>query len=512
MKKLTGVLLAIVLIAGASLLIYPTISDQWNRLHQTHAVMSYTDRVDQMEEAADEQVLEAAYAYNHQLAENGPDGGTEGGQLAAYSGQLNLDASGIMGYVNIPKIHVTLPICHGTEESVLQTAVGHLETTSLPVGCKSFDDRQEKVTDETDGSHCVISGHRGLPSAKLFTDLDRLTEGDRFSLTVLHETLTYEVDQIRVVEPTDRSNLQIVPGEDYCTLLTCTPYGINTHRLLVRGHRVENDSDGVHMISDAFRFWPDLITPVAAAIGLLILLIALVVVARRRKRNTDKNKKWLSAMLTVVLGLALFLAAGDRLAQAAEAASAYPLTVNMAAEDYLKEDPELEDVTLNIYRLTESDPQKTGGNASEPEFGEAAVSYVTDHEMAVYAQTTFGSRTRLGEKGLYVVIPVLGDDVKRDAAGNVVVTTDAWVYTFSPMVISVPANAVINVKTVRQPTADADPVWQKPEYRQTTNVDSTVTKARDVKTGDIAQWYLLLITAAAAVLAILIRQKKTDIR
>ena len=291
MKKLTGVLLAIVLIAGASLLSYPTISDHWNRFHQTHAVMSYTDRVDHLEEAAYEQVLEAAYAYNHELAEKGPDWQPDGKQMAAYSGQLNIDASGVMGYLNIPKIHVTLPICHGTEETVLQTAVGHLEATSLPVGCKSYDGRQERVTDETEGSHCVISGHRGLPSAKLFTDLDRLTEGDCFSITVLHETLTYEVDQIRVVEPTDLSNLQIVPGEDYCTLLTCTPYGINTHRLLVRGHRVENHSDEVHMMSDAFRFWPDLITPVAAAISLLILLIALVVVARRRKRKKDDHFK-----------------------------------------------------------------------------------------------------------------------------------------------------------------------------------------------------------------------------
>lgn len=287
MKKSFVVLVAIALIAGASLLSYPTISDQWNRFHQTHAVMSYADQVDHLEEAAYEQVLEEAYAYNHQLAENGADWQMDEEAAMAYSGQLNIESSGIMGYVNIPKIHVMLPICHGTEESVLQTAVGHLEATSLPVGCKSYDARQEKVLDETDGSHCVISGHRGLPSAKLFTDLDRLTEGDRFSITVLHETLTYEVDQIRVVEPGDFSDLQIVPGEDYCTLLTCTPYGINTQRLLVRGHRVEDHSNDVHMMSDAFRFWPDLITPIPAAISLLILPIAFVIVARRRKRNTD---------------------------------------------------------------------------------------------------------------------------------------------------------------------------------------------------------------------------------
>ena len=228
--------------------------------------------------------------------------------------------------------------------------------------------------------------------------------------------------------------------------------------------------------------------------------------------GNHKAKKCLSAMLTVVLGVILFLVTGGGLTQAAEADDAYPLTVNMAMGDFIKEDPKLEEVTLNIYKLAESDWKQTGSNVSEPEFDEAAVSYVTDHELAVCAQTTFGSPKRLEEKGLYVVIPVLGDDTRQDDAGNVVVTTDEWIYTFSPMVISVPAVTVIYVKAERQPAGDTDSIPKMPKRMKTTIVDSTVTDIGDVKTGDIFYGYLLLISAAAAVLAVLIRHKKTDIR
>ena len=289
-RRMTGVILSAAVIAGAMLLAYPAVSDQWNRLHQTHAVMNYTDTVDRLEEETYRHVLEVAYDYNRKLARKGTDWNMGDEELAAYRSQLDIDASGVMGYINIPKIHVRLPICHGTDEPVLEKAVGHLEGTSLPVGCQSFSQEEGMVTDQTEGSHCALSGHRGLPSAKLFTDLDRLAEGDRFSITVLDETLTYEVDQIHVVEPADLSDLEIVPGEDYCTLITCTPYGVNTHRLLVRGHRIAQSMDDPAMKSQACRFWPDLIIAMAAVFGLSFLLIVLMVVTRKKKAAQTREQ------------------------------------------------------------------------------------------------------------------------------------------------------------------------------------------------------------------------------
>ena len=175
-----------------------------------------------------------------------------------------------MGYIEIPEISVSLPIYHGTSDSILQVAVGHLEWSSLPVG--------------GEGSHCVLSGHRGLPSAKLFTDLDKIREGDIFLLRVLDEVLTYEVDKITIVEPSQVSDLQIVEGEDLCTLVTCTPYGVNTHRLLVRGHRIENIEEArtIRVTADALQIEPLLVAPFAALPLLLVLLIILLLPKRNR--------------------------------------------------------------------------------------------------------------------------------------------------------------------------------------------------------------------------------------
>ena len=174
-----------------------------------------------------------------------------------------------MGYVEIPSISCTLPIYHGTDEAVLQIAIGHMEGSSLPVGGES--------------THCVISGHRGLPSAKLFTKLDELVEGDVFMLQVLGETLTYEVDQIRIVEPREIDALEIVEGEDYCTLVTCTPYGVNSHRLLVRGHRVENrEGKDVRIAADARQIEPEIVAPLVAVPILFVLLIWLLVKYRKK--------------------------------------------------------------------------------------------------------------------------------------------------------------------------------------------------------------------------------------
>lgn len=181
-----------------------------------------------------------------------------------------------MGYIEIPSIDCSLPIYHGTEESVLQTAIGHLEWTSLPVGGES--------------THCVLSGHRGLPSAKLFTNLDKLVEGDVFMLRILDEVLTYEVDQILIVEPQETAELQIVEGQDYCTLVTCTPYGINTHRLLVRGHRIDNmeEAKTVHVTADAVQIEPMIVAPIVAIPILLVLFIALII-PRHKKREEEES-------------------------------------------------------------------------------------------------------------------------------------------------------------------------------------------------------------------------------
>ena len=290
-RHFIGVILALILIAGASLLAYPSVANYWNQFHQTRAVMNYVNTVSDLNDEEYERVLQAAYDYNRKLAETGFNWQMSDEELADYESQLNVESSGIMGYINIPKINVMLPIYHGLDEAVLQVAIGHIEATSLPVGCESYSHEKREVTDQSDGSHSVISGHRGLPSAKLFTDLDQLVEGDQFSLTVLNETMTYEVDQIRIVEPTDLSQLQLEQGQDYCTLVTCTPYGINTHRLLVRGHRVENTFDDAKIKPEAIRYQPELIAPIVAVPILLVLLIMLLIVTRKKKPERTKNKR-----------------------------------------------------------------------------------------------------------------------------------------------------------------------------------------------------------------------------
>ncbi|MGM9584579.1 MAG: class C sortase [Faecousia sp.] len=270
-KHGTTITLLLILFIGLSLMLYPTFSNWWNSMHQTRAIATYSQQVAQLDNDSYEQFWEEAHAYNRSLLDRENVFLLDDAQKAEYDRLLNVSGMGIMGYIEIPKIQVTLPIYHGTEESVLQIAVGHLDWTSLPVGGES--------------SHCVLSGHRGLPSAKLFTDLDRLVVGDRFLLRVLDEVLTYEVDQILIVEPYDTDALKIEPGKDLCTLVTCTPYGINTHRLLVRGHRVENEKEAktVRVTADAIQIEPYLVAPIVAAPVLLVLLVALLIPKRRKK-------------------------------------------------------------------------------------------------------------------------------------------------------------------------------------------------------------------------------------
>lgn len=254
-------ILLLMMVIGIALLIYPSLSDYWNSFHQSRAIRTYAERVAKVDSGEYERMIKDARRYNLFLAANGIQWEMGEEQLEEYHSLLNFDGTGVMGYIDVPKIRVKLPIYHGTEEKVLQTSIGHLTETSLPVGGS--------------GSHCALSGHRGLPSARLFSDLDKLVEGDTFALSILNESYTYEVDQIRVVEPKDLSLLQIEPGQDLCTLVTCTPYGVNTHRLLVRGHRIENIHGNAEVVDDALLLEPAFVAPFIMLPLILVLLAVL---------------------------------------------------------------------------------------------------------------------------------------------------------------------------------------------------------------------------------------------
>lgn len=270
-KNITNLILILIFFVGLSLLLYPSISEYWNSFHQSKAIASYVEEVENLDEDEYEQIWQEAQAYNQELAKNGISYHMSEEQTAVYERMLDIGGNGVMGYIDIPAIGCSLPIYHGTDEAVLQVAVGHLEWSSLPVG--------------GEGTHCIVSGHRGLPSARLFTDLDQLVEGDVFLFRILDETLTYEVDQIRIVLPDELDELNIEPGQDLCTLVTCTPYGINSHRLLVRGHRIENLPDTVPVTADAVQIEPTIIAPILAAPILLALIIWVLFYDRRRKRR-----------------------------------------------------------------------------------------------------------------------------------------------------------------------------------------------------------------------------------
>ncbi|MCM1025241.1 MAG: class C sortase [Roseburia sp.] len=269
-KHLPTIILTVILVAGLSLLLYPTVSDYWNSLHQSRAIAGYDEAVAALDDEAYEELWNQAVAYNENLWHRGGRFYLNDEEREEYESQLNISGDGIMGYIKIPSINVSLPIYHGVSDAVLQVAVGHIESSSLPVG--------------GEGTHCVLSGHRGLPSARLFSDLDKLGEGDIFTLQVLGETLTYQVDQIRIVLPREVDELTLSRGEDYCSLVTCTPYGINTHRLLVRGTRIDNLKEAVtvRVTPDANLLDPKLVAPAIAIPILLVMLIWLMIKYRRR--------------------------------------------------------------------------------------------------------------------------------------------------------------------------------------------------------------------------------------
>ncbi len=271
-KNLSTILLVFVFLIGLSLLLYPTVSDYWNSFRQSRAIVNYQESVAKLDNDTYEKILSQAHAYNETFLETGTRFDVTDEEMEKYEQLLNVTGRGIMGYIEIPAINCNLPVYHGVEDSVLQKAIGHIVGTSLPVGGR--------------GTHCVLSGHRGLPRAKLFTDLDRVVKGDVFMLHILDETLTYEVDQILIVEPHEVEELTIDADKDYCTLVTCTPYGINSHRLLVRGHRVANQSGStVRITADAIQIEPIFVAPLVATVLLIILLLLLLIRFRRRNKE-----------------------------------------------------------------------------------------------------------------------------------------------------------------------------------------------------------------------------------
>lgn len=288
-RKLSNVIIILIILTGLALLLYPTISNYLKSIAYSRAIDAYQQSVSNLDSDTYDDILKRANAYNEDLASREyimlPFSDEDEQE---YRSQLSLPGTDVMGYVVIPKIDVSLPIYHGTEEAILQNGVGHIEGSSLPVGGL--------------GSHSVLAGHRGLVSARLFTDLDRMVLGDTFQIRVLKEVLTYEIDEIKTVLPSDSSILQIDPNEDYCTLMTCTPYGVNSHRLLVRGHRIPTpetnapDEPGAPdevVLEDGKLFGFDAKIVLLIAGGLAVILISLLVIFARRwiEKRVRKAKR-----------------------------------------------------------------------------------------------------------------------------------------------------------------------------------------------------------------------------
>ena len=280
-KNKIGIILVLMLFIGVCALLYPSVSQYWNSKTQTHAVENYKEIINSLKQEDYDMYFKQAEEYNASLYKlDFPL--TDYNQLKGYNDILNLSKTGIMGYISITKLGVELPLYHGTSKEVLNMACGHIEGTSLPIGGEN--------------THSVLSAHRGLPHAKLFTELDKLEVGDTFTITILNHTITYQVDKIKVVLPNEAKDIQIVQGEDLCTLLTCTPYGINSHRLLVRGTRIENAAPVLHVTSNAYRIDPLVATPVVAAPILLILLIILMIKYRDKGSKpliSKEEEEWL---------------------------------------------------------------------------------------------------------------------------------------------------------------------------------------------------------------------------
>ena len=277
-KHISTIFIILIFLVGLGFISYPTVSNLWNQAHQSRAIATYSKQVEKLDDSENKKMLKAARKYNKSLLKKSAHWKLSKKDKKKYESLLDVSGTGIMGYIEVPKIDCSLPIYHGTDEGALQIAIGHLEGSSLPVGGKS--------------THCVLSGHRGLPSARLFTDLDQMEEGDIFILNILGRKLAYEVDQINVVLPEEMSDLEIEEGKDLCTLVTCTPYGINTHRLLVRGHRTEYVEKKVaEEKKEVQTKKTDIRLMIAGGAGVLILLIIIIVIVikRRRKRRNQQR-------------------------------------------------------------------------------------------------------------------------------------------------------------------------------------------------------------------------------
>lgn len=271
--------IVIVLIAGLSLLLYPTISDYWNSYHSSLAIADYSRIMSEIDDSEYDRLLTDARQFNYELVSRKNTFFLPEEKKAEYNELLNVLGTGMMGYIDIPSIDVEIPVFHGTSDATLQTSVGHLEWSSLPVGGEN--------------SHCVLSGHRGLPSARLFTDIDKLTVGDTFMLNILNEVFTYEVDSILITLPHETDALRIIEDGDYCTLVTCTPYGINSHRLLVRGHRIENTEEvkEARIVADAMQIEPMIVAPIVAIPMLLVLLLILIFKPVKKKTSVKLSEE-----------------------------------------------------------------------------------------------------------------------------------------------------------------------------------------------------------------------------
>ena len=277
-KHKTVIFLTLGFLVGVCILLYPAFSDYWNSKTQSRAITNYESVLDNLTAEDYTAMFDTAHAYNQALYETKYPL-LDYQNVPGYFDTLSVAENSMIGYLKIDRISLELPIYHGTSESVLNKGVGHLQGSSLPVGGEN--------------THCVMSAHRGLPSSKLFTDLDRLEKGDTFQVIVLNQVLTYQVDFIKIIEPTDVTDLQIIEGGDYCTLFTCTPYGINTHRLLVRGVRIETAKEKpvIYVSDEAFQLEPLLVTPAVAAPMLLVLLIHVLVKYREPPKNKQQIKK-----------------------------------------------------------------------------------------------------------------------------------------------------------------------------------------------------------------------------
>lgn len=283
-NKIINIILAVAFITGLSLLLYPTLSNEYNKRHQSQAIKNYEQSVGELDTTDIEEALKEAEEYNAKLASKTQTFNLNDEEEAEYESQLSIADGGVMSVVTIEKIDVSLPVYHGTSETVLNSACGHLAGSSLPVGGES--------------THAVLTGHRGLPSAKLFTDLDQLSEGDTFTVTTLGRKMIYQIDDIRIVLPSEISSLKIEEGKDLCTLVTCTPYGVNSHRLLVTGHRIsEEEAKKITITADAIKIDPLLITPVIAVILILLLVVGLGISKKNNKAVKQKKSEKLAEII-----------------------------------------------------------------------------------------------------------------------------------------------------------------------------------------------------------------------